>query len=289
VSPLGSGALAGSSLPVDPQELAAELGFDSAAPNSMDAVADRDFAAEFCFAAALTGVHLSRLGEEIVLWSSQEFGWIEIDDAYSTGSSIMPQKKNPDVAELARGKAGRLIGGLTGVLTTLKGLPLTYNRDLQEDKEPVFDAIDTLLLVLPAMAGLVATLRINTQRLRELAPAGFTLATDLAEYLVRRGVPFRDAHEIVGHLVVWCQVNDMALEEVSDADLANVSAYLTPDVREVLTVEGALAARKGFGGTAPSRVAEQLAALRAIVDDAAAWAAASGGSGSAGSAGSAGA
>src|SRR6202453_4561891 len=276
VSPLGSGALAGSSLPVDPRVLAAELGFDEAAPNSMDAVSDRDFAAEFCFAAAMIGVHLSRLGEEIVLWSSQEFGWIEIDDAYATGSSIMPQKKNPDVAELARGKAGRLIGGLTGLLTTLKGLPLTYNRDLQEDKEPVFDAVDTLLLVLPAMAGLIATLRINNQRLRTLAPAGFTLATDLAEYLVMRGVPFRDAHEIVGHLVVWCQVNDAALDEVNDDDLAKVSPHLTPDVREVLTVEGALAARKGFGGTAPSRVAEQLVALRATVDTGAAWAAAGG-------------
>ena len=161
VCPLGSGALAGSSLPLDPEAVAAELGFDSAAPNSMDAVSDRDFAAEFCFAAALLGVHLSRLGEEIVLWSSHEFGWAEIDDAYATGSSIMPQKKNPDVAELARGKAGRLIGGLTGLLTTLKGLPLTYNRDLQEDKEPVFDAVDTLLLVLPAMAGLIGTLRFH--------------------------------------------------------------------------------------------------------------------------------
>jgi argininosuccinate lyase len=276
VSPLGAGALAGSSLAVDPRVLAAELGFDSAAPNSMDAVADRDFAAEFCFAAALTGVHLSRLGEEIVLWSSQEFAWIEIDDAYATGSSIMPQKKNPDVAELARGKAGRLIGGLTGLLTTLKGLPLTYNRDLQEDKEPAFDAVDTLLLVLPAMAGLVATLRVNGQRLRQGAPAGFTLATDLAEYLVRRGVPFREAHEIVGHLVVWCQVHDVGLDEVSDTDLAKVSQHLTPDVREVLTVSGALAARKGFGGTAPERVAEQLEALRATVDAAAAWAAAGG-------------
>ena len=267
----------GSSLPIDPRQFAAELGFAAAAPNSMDAVADRDFAAEFCFAAALLGVHLSRLGEEIVLWSSQEFGWIEIDDAYATGSSIMPQKKNPDVAELARGKAGRLIGGLTGLLTTLKGLPLTYNRDLQEDKEPVFDAVDTLLLVLPAMAGLIATLRINAQRLRELAPAGFTLATDLAEYLVQRGVPFREAHEIVGHLVVWCQVNDVAaLDEVSDEDLAKISPHLTPDVRAVLTVEGALAARKGFGGTAPDRVAEQLVALRATVDDGAAWAAAGG-------------
>src|SRR5580693_2074485 len=170
VSPLGSGALAGSSLPLDPEAVAAELGFASAADNSMDAVSDRDFAAEFCFVAALLGVHLSRLGEEVVLWSTHEFGWAEIDDAYATGSSIMPQKKNPDVAELARGKAGRLIGGLTGVLITLKGLPLTYNRDLQEDKEPVFDAADTLLLVLPAMAGLVLTLRVNPERLRELAP-----------------------------------------------------------------------------------------------------------------------
>jgi argininosuccinate lyase len=273
VSPLGAGALAGSSLPIDPQVFAAELGFARPAANSMDAVADRDFAAEFCFAAALMGVHLSRLGEEVVLWSSAEFGWIEIDDAYATGSSIMPQKKNPDVAELARGKAGRLIGDLTGLLTTLKGLPLTYNRDLQEDKEPVFDAVDTLLLVLPAMAGLVATLRINARRLRELAPAGFTLATDLAEYLVKRGVAFREAHEIVGHLVVWCQVNEVGLDEVSDTDLAKVSPHLTPDVRSVLTVDGAIAARKGVGGTAPDRVAEQLTEVRAVVDDAAAWAA----------------
>src|SRR6202161_167258 len=276
ISPLGAGAPAGSSLPFAPAELAKQLAFAAATTNSMDAVSDRDFAAEFCFAAALIGVHLSRLGEEIVLWSSQEFGWIEIDDAYATGSSIMPQKKNPDVAELARGKAGRLIGDLTGLLTTLKGLPLTYNRDLQEDKEPVFDAVDTLLLVLPAMAGLIATLRINTQRLRELAPAGYTLATDLAEYLVKRGVPFRDAHEIVGHLVVWCQVNEVAMDEVSDVNLANISPHLTPDVRAVLNVDGALAARKGFGGTAPVRVKEQLAALRGTVDDGAAWAAAGG-------------
>src|SRR5215469_10931333 len=273
VCPLGAGALAGSSLPLDPQAVAEELGFARAAENSMDAVSDRDFAAEFCFIAALLGVHLSRLGEEIVLWSSQEFGWAEIDDAYATGSSIMPQKKNPDVAELDRGKAGRMIGGLTGLLTTLKGLPLTYNRDLQEDKEPVFDAVDTLLLVLPAMAGLIATLRINSRRLRELAPAGFTLATDLAEYLVQRGVPFREAHEIVGHLVVWCQVNEAGLDQVSDADLAKVSPRLTPDVRQVLTVDGAIAARTGFGSTAPDRVAEQLADARAVVDDAAAWAA----------------
>jgi argininosuccinate lyase len=275
VCPLGAGALAGSSLPVDPEAVAAELGFDSAAANSMDAVSDRDFAAEFCFTAALLGVHLSRLGEEIVLWSSQEFGWVEIDDAYATGSSIMPQKKNPDVAELARGKAGRLIGGLTALLITLKGLPLTYNRDLQEDKEPVFDAVDTLLLVLPALAGLVATLRVHGERISRGASTGFALATDLAELLVRRGVPFREAHEVVGHLVVWCQVHDCDLPDVSDADLAKISPQLTPEVREVLSVQGALAARKSHGGTAPERVAEQLTALRAVVDEHAAWAGAS--------------
>ena len=273
VSPLGAGALAGSSLPLDPEAVAAELGFDRAAPNSMDAVSDRDFAAEFCFAAALLGVHLSRLGEEIVLWATSEFGWVEIDDAYATGSSIMPQKKNPDVAELARGKAGRLIGGLTGLLTTLKGLPLTYNRDLQEDKEPVFDAVDTLLLVLPALAGLVSTLHINTQRLSRGASTGFALATDLAELLVRRGVPFREAHEVVGHLVVWCQVQDCELSDVSDEDLARISPLLTPDVREVLSIDGALAARASRGGTAPVRVSEQLARLRLTVEEHASWAA----------------
>ncbi|HEU5418242.1 MAG TPA: argininosuccinate lyase [Streptosporangiaceae bacterium] len=273
VSPLGSGALAGSSLPLDPEAVAAELGFDSAADNSMDAVSDRDFAAEFCFIAALLGVHLSRLGEEVVLWSTHEFGWVEIDDAYATGSSIMPQKKNPDVAELARGKAGRLIGGLTGMLTMLKGLPLTYDRDLQEDKEPVFDAVDTLLTVLPAMAGLISTLRFHTERLAATAAAGHALATDLAELLVRRGSPFRQAHEVVGHLVVWCQVHDCELADVSDADLARISPLLTPDVREVLTVEGALAARSMHGGTAPARVAEQLERVRASIDQQAAWAA----------------
>ncbi len=272
VSPLGSGALAGSSLPLDPDAVAAELGFTKAAGNSMDAVSDRDFAAEFCFVAALLGVHLSRLGEEVVLWSSYEFSWVQLDDAYATGSSIMPQKKNPDVAELARGKAGRLIGDLTGLLATLKALPLSYDRDLQEDKEPVFDCVDTLLTVLPAMAGLIATLRFNVERLASTAAAGHALATDLAELLVRRGVPFREAHEVVGHLVVWCQVHDCELAEVSDDDLAKISPLLTPDVREVLTVAGAIAARSGRGGTAPSRVAEQLAGLRQEVADQAAWA-----------------
>ncbi len=272
VSPLGSGALAGSSLPVDPQTVARELGFDAPAENSIDAVSDRDFAAEFAFAAALLGVHLSRLGEEVALWASHEFRWVEMDDAYATGSSVMPQKKNPDVAELARGKAGRLVGHVTALLTTLKGLPLAYDRDLQEDKEPVFDAVDTLELVLPAMAGLVATMRVREQRLATAASAGFALATDLAERLVRDGVPFREAHETVGHLVVWCQVHDKDLTDVTDAELAEVSGHLTPDVREMLSVQGALAARAAHGGTAPARVREQLAALRAEAGRQARWA-----------------
>jgi argininosuccinate lyase len=273
VSPLGSGALAGSSLPLDPAAVAAELGFARPAANSLDAVSDRDFAAEFLFVAALVGVHLSRLGEEIVLWTTSEFGWVELDDAFATGSSIMPQKKNPDVAELARGKAGRLIGDLVALLTTLKGLPLAYDRDLQEDKEPVFDAVDTLLVVLPALTGTVATMRVRAERLEESAPQGFALATDVAEWLVRQGVPFREAHEVVGHLVVWCTVHSVDLPDVRDADLARISAHLTPEVRSVLSVRGALAARSAIGGTAPDRVAEQLAELRDVVAAHGDWAA----------------
>ena len=272
VSPLGSGALAGSSLPVDPVGTAVELGFYAAAGNSMDAVSDRDFGAEFLCCASLIGVHLSRLGEELVLWSTREFGWVEIDDAFATGSSIMPQKKNPDVAELARGKAGRLIGHLAGFLATLKGLPLTYNRDLQEDKEPVFDAVDTLLLVLPAVTGMVETMRVNVERLAAEAPVGFSLATDVAEALVRRGVPFRDAHEAVGHLVVWCVSGECDLGDVSDDDLAKISPHLTPEIRDVLSVEGALKARSGHGGTAPDRVAEQLQAASFEIAAHRAWA-----------------
>src|SRR4051794_25945667 len=272
VSPLGAGALAGSSLPLDPETVAKELGFARAAANSIDAVSDRDFAAEFLFCAAMIGVHLSRLGEELVLWTTREFRWVELDDSYSTGSSIMPQKKNPDVAELARGKTGRLIGNLTSLLTTLKGLPLAYDRDLQEDKEPVFDTVDTLLVVLPALAGTVATMQVDADRLAAAAPQGFALATDIAEWLVRRGVPFREAHEAVGHLVVWCTVQGVDLGEVSDADLARISPHFTPDVRTVLSVEGALDARAGFGGTAPVRVAEQLATVRELIAEQASWA-----------------
>jgi argininosuccinate lyase len=272
VSPLGSGALAGSSLPVDPISTAEELGFGSAAPNSMDAVSDRDFVVEFLFVAALLGVHLSRFGEEVVLWNTSEFGWVTLDDAFSTGSSIMPQKKNPDIAELARGKAGRLIGHVAGQLAMLKGLPLTYDRDMQEAQEPSFDAVETLLLVLPALAGMTQTMTIHADVLEAAAPKGFALATDVAEKLVKNGVPFRDAHEAVGHLVVWCTVNDRELHEVSDAELAHVSPHLTPDIRSVLDVRGAIASRQGHGGTAPERVAEQLATLRVEVQSHRAWA-----------------
>jgi argininosuccinate lyase len=272
VSPLGSGALAGSSLPVDPISTAEELGFGSAAPNSMDAVSDRDFVVEFLFVAALLGVHLSRFGEEVVLWNTSEFGWVTLDDAFSTGSSIMPQKKNPDIAELARGKAGRLIGHVAGQLAMLKGLPLTYDRDMQEAQEPSFDAVETLLLVLPALAGMTQTMTIHADVLEAAAPKGFALATDVAEKLVKNGVPFRDAHEAVGHLVVWCTVNDRELHEVTDEELAHVSPHLTPDIRSVLDVRGAIASRQGHGGTAPERVAEQLATLRVEVQSHRAWA-----------------
>jgi len=273
LSPLGAGALAGSSLPLDPQAAAAELGFAGAMPNSIDAVSDRDFVAELLFVAALLAVHLSRLGEEVCLWASREFGWVQLDDAYATGSSIMPQKRNPDVAELARGKAGRIIGHLAGLLATLKGLPFAYNRDLQEDKEPVFDAVDTLLLVLPAMAGMVATLRFRPQWIAASAPDGFTLATDVAEWLVGQGVPFREAHEVAGECVRFCEAHGKDLDELDDHELAAISPHLRPEVRAVLTVTGALDARAAFGGTAPARVVEQLAAARTAVDAAAGWAA----------------
>jgi argininosuccinate lyase len=265
VCPLGSGALAGSSLPIDPITVAAELGFDTAAANSIDAVSDRDFAAEFLFVTALIGVHLSRLGEEICLWSSLEFGYARLGDAFATGSSIMPQKKNPDIAELARGKAGRLIGHLTSLLVTLKGLPFAYNRDLQEDKEPVFDAVDTLLLVLPALTGLVRTLRFDTDRIAAAAPVGFALATEVAEWLVLRGVPFREAHDVAGACVRECERRGMELAELSIGDLSRISPLLTSEVRGVLTVSGALGARATYGGTAPVRVVEQLAELRRVI------------------------
>ena len=261
-SPYGSGALAGSSLGLDPAAVAAELGFDGPVENSIDGTASRDVVAEFAFVAAMAGVDLSRLAEEVILWATKEFGFVRLDDAYSTGSSIMPQKKNPDIAELARGKSGRMIGDLTGLLTTLKGLPLAYNRDLQEDKEPVFDQVDTLTVLLPAFAGMIATLTFDTERMALLAPQGFSLATDIAEWLVREGVPFRVAHEVAGACVRVCEERGVELWDLSDADLASVSPHLTPEVRSVLTVDGSMASRSAQGGTAPVRVAEQLVSAR---------------------------
>ncbi len=270
-SPYGSGALAGSSLGLDPQEVARDLGFEDSTANSIDGTAARDFVAELAFVAAMVGVDVSRLAEELVLWATREFGFVVLDDAYSTGSSIMPQKKNPDIAELARGKAGRMIGNLSGLLATLKALPLAYNRDLQEDKEPVLDSVDTLEVLLPAFTGMVATMRLDTDRMAELAPQGFSLATDVAEWLVREGVPFRVAHEVAGEAVRRCEQLGVNLEDLTDAQLAAVSTHLTPRVREVLTVEGSTASRSARGGTAPDRVVEQLAELRAVCADHRAW------------------
>jgi argininosuccinate lyase len=262
-SPYGSGALAGSSLGLDPAKVAADLGFYAPVENSIDGTASRDFAAEIAFVLAMISVNLSRIAEEIIIWTTAEFRFAVLDDAWSTGSSIMPQKKNPDVAELARGKSGRLIGNLAGLLATLKAQPLAYNRDLQEDKEPLFDSVEQLELLLPAFAGMVATLRFDVERMASLAPAGFTLATDIAEWLVRQGVPFRVAHEAAGACVRAAESRGVGLEELTDDEFAAISPSLTPDVRSVLTVEGSIASRNAHGGTAPERVREQLDALLA--------------------------
>lgn len=262
LSPYGAGALAGSSLGLDPVLVANELGFAGTTQNSMDGTSARDVVAEFTFIMSLIGINLSRFAEEIITWATAEFGYIKLDDAFSTGSSIMPQKKNPDVAELARGKSGRLIGNLTGLLATLKGLPLAYNRDLQEDKEAVFDSIDTLKVLLPAFSGMVQTMRFDLDRLERLAPAGFSLATDVAEWLVKQQVPFREAHEITGELVAYCEENSLDLHEVPDAQMAKISKLLIPQVRDVLSVSGSIKSRSGAGGTALPRVLEQISELR---------------------------
>ncbi|GAA5153550.1 argininosuccinate lyase [Nocardioides marinquilinus] len=262
-SPYGSGALAGQTLGLDPVAVAADLGFTGSSANSIDGTAARDFAAELAFVLAQVGVDVSRLAEEVILWSTAEFGFARLHDSWSTGSSIMPQKKNPDIAELARGKAGRLVGNLTGLLTSLKALPLAYNRDLQEDKEPLFDSVDTLEVLLPAFAGMVATLTFDTERMAALAPQGFSLATDVAEWLVREGVPFRVAHELAGACVRRCEELGIGLEDLTDGQLAEISPHLTPAVHDVLTVPGSVAARTGRGGTAPVRVTEQLDEARA--------------------------
>ncbi len=260
-SPYGAGALAGSSLGLDPALIARELGLSRPSENSIDATSSRDVVAEFAYVAAQLGIDISRFAEELILWNTREFSFVRLDDAYSTGSSIMPQKKNPDIAELARGKSGRLIGNLAGLLATLKGLPLAYNRDLQEDKEPVFDSVETLEVLLPAFTGMVATLTFDTERMAELAPQGFSLATDVADWLVRQRVPFREAHEISGALVRFCEERGLELHEPTDEQYAEVSPRLTSGVRDVLSIEGSVASRTGAGGTAPARVAEQRAEL----------------------------
>ncbi|MHA3021224.1 argininosuccinate lyase [Mycobacterium sp. BMJ-28] len=266
VSPYGSGALAGSSLGLDPDAIADELGFHRAAENSIDATAARDFAAEAAFVFAMIAVDLSRLAEDIILWSTTEFGYVKLHDAWSTGSSIMPQKKNPDIAELARGKSGRLIGNLAGLLATLKAQPLAYNRDLQEDKEPVFDSVAQLQMLLPAMAGLVGTLTFDTDRMAQLAPQGYTLATDIAEWMVRQGIPFRVAHEAAGAAVKAAEARNVGLEELADDELAGIHPGLTAQVREVLTIVGSVDSRDARGGTAPVQVARQLGVVRDTLD-----------------------
>jgi argininosuccinate lyase len=261
ISPYGSAALAGTSLGLDPEGVAADLGFAGSVPNSIDGTAARDVVAEACYVCAQIAVDLSRLSEDVIIWTTQEFGYAQLADEWSTGSSIMPQKKNPDVAELARGKAGRLIGNLTGLLATLKGLPLAYNRDLQEDKEPIFDSIDQLLLLAPAVAGLVSTLRFDTERLEALASAGFSLATDIADWLVRQRVPFAEAHDIAGACVRYCEQRGIELSQLSPADLQQISPKLRSGLLDVIAVRGSIDSRDGRGGTATARVAEQLAEI----------------------------
>ncbi|HCG2961866.1 TPA: argininosuccinate lyase [Corynebacterium striatum] len=272
VSPYGSGALAGSSLHLDPEAIAEELGFDSSAENSLDGTASRDFASETAFVLAQISVDMSRLAEEIIYWCTPEYGYVTLDDAWSTGSSIMPQKKNPDVAELTRGKTGRLIGNLSGLLATLKAQPLAYNRDLQEDKEPIVDSVAQLNLLLPAMTGLVSTLVFHEDRMRELAPRGFTLATDLAEWMVRQGVPFREAHEASGACVQIAEKRGVDLVDLTDEELAGVDKRLLPAVREVLTIDGAVASRSTKGGTAGVRVTEQRQRVDELSAQFRAWA-----------------
>ncbi len=262
VMPLGSGALAGNPFAIDRQALAAALGFEAVSKNSLDGVSDRDFVAELLFDCALLGVHLSRLAEDLVIYSSAEFAFVTFSDAYSTGSSLMPQKKNPDAVELARAKSGRLTGNLVSVLTMLKGLPMTYDKDMQEDKEPLFDSLDTLTMTLPVMAGALDTLRVNADRMRAaLDPA--MLATDVAEYLARRGVPFREAHHLAGRAVALAESKGLRLDELSEADWRSVSDRFGSDVRTVFSFEQSVASRDVAGGTSARAIREQIRQARA--------------------------
>jgi argininosuccinate lyase len=265
--PLGAAALAGTSYPLDRERVARRLGFEGLCQNSLDAVSDRDFALEFSAAASICMVHVSRLSEEIVLWMSQNFGFIDLADRYCTGSSIMPQKRNPDVAELARGKSGRVIGHLMGLLTLMKGQPLTYNKDNQEDKEPLFDSVDTLSDTLRIMAEMVGGIRVKADAMERAALKGYATATDLADYLVKKGLPFRDAHEAVAHAVKIAIQRGLDLAELPLADLQALQPKIEPDVGQALTLRGSLQARKGLGGTAPVQVLAQVARHRARLAD----------------------
>ena len=261
-SPFGAGALAGSSIQPNPEKVAKDLGFSGAMANSIDAVGDRDFAAEALFDLAMLGVHLSKIGEEFVLWSSTEFGWVKIADAYSTGSSIMPQKKNADIAELARGKSGRFIGNLISLLVVLKGLPFAYNRDLQEDKEPVFDSVDQLLILLPAITGMIETAQFNSTAISKGAADGFSLATEIADFLAKKQIPFATAHEVAGECVKFCEKNGIELDQLSDAQLLAIHPALTGEVKAFLNVKGAVASRTSSMGTSQKSVAAALAQLK---------------------------
>ena len=261
-SPFGAGALAGSSIQPNPEKVAKDLGFSGAMANSIDAVGDRDFAAEALFDLAMLGVHLSKIGEEFVLWSSTEFGWVKIADAYSTGSSIMPQKKNADIAELARGKSGRFIGNLTSLLVVLKGLPFAYNRDLQEDKEPVFDSVDQLLILIPAITGMIETAQFNSTAISKGAADGFSLATEIADFLAKKQIPFATAHEVAGECVKFCEKNGIELDQLSDAQLLAIHPALTGEVKAFLNVKGAVASRTSSMGTSQKSVTAALAQLK---------------------------
>ena len=270
-SPLGAGALSGSSLQPNPEKSAESLGFNGVLGNSIDAVSDRDFAAEALFLLAMLGIHLSRIGEEFTLWSTTEFSWVAVDDAYSTGSSIMPQKKNPDVAELARGKSGRLVGNLTALMTTMKGLPFAYNRDLQEDKEPVFDSIETLLVLLPALTGMVATAKFDASRISQGVDLGYALATEIADYLAKKSIPFAQAHEAAGACVKKCEETGKQLHELNETELQEIHPALGLDLREVLTVSGAIASRTSSLGTSRESVLAQLSELEAATKVVKSW------------------
>ncbi len=265
ICPLGSGALAGTTYPIDRWQTAKLLGFDAPCSNSLDGVSDRDYAIELLSGLSILMMHLSRFAEEIILWCSWEFKFIELDDAYSTGSSIMPQKKNPDVAELVRGKTGRVYGSLMGLLTTMKGIPLAYNKDMQEDKEPVFDAVDTVKMCLPVFTGMLSTMRVLPQNMRRAAGGGFINATDCADYLTKKGMPFRDAYTAVGNLVYYCTEKGRLLEELSLEELQSISPLFGGDVYEALSLEACMGQRRSYGGPAVEETSRQIEELAKFI------------------------